>query len=212
MTVYLKICQICLVEKFESVCNQAKNCMVCKEELPFHPKPVFAVHPKSKILIVGQAPGTRVQETGIPWNDPSGRELRRWLDVTEEEFYNEQVFGIMPMGFCYPGKGKQGDLPPRVECAPLWHPKLIHHLKELELVLLIGQYAQAYYLAKARKENLTNTVKAFQEYLPYYFPLVHPSPRNRLWQKKNPWFEEKVIPELQYRVKKILGSSVDEVL
>ncbi|MBN3583141.1 uracil-DNA glycosylase family protein [Algoriphagus aestuarii] len=200
------------MDNFKSACEEARNCRICLGKIPFHPKPVFSIHSHSRILVVGQAPGTRVQATGIPWNDPSGDELRRWLDVGKEQFYDPKIFGIMPMGFCYPGKGKNGDLPPRKECAPQWHSELLGFMPKIELVLLIGSYAQAYYLKGNAKSNLTETVRAFEEYLPRYFPLVHPSPRNRIWQKRNPWFEEKVVPELRIRVSEIIRKNAHGAL
>lgn len=157
----------------------------------------------SKIVIIGQAPGQKVQDSGIPWDDASGNELRRWLGVTKEEFYNSKLFALVPMGFCFPGKGTSGDLPPRPECAPLWHHQLLSQMKEVKLIILIGQYAQKYYLGEKLKPTLTDTVKNFEEYLPAYLPLVHPSPRNRIWQKKNPWFESEVVP--------LLGTVVDNL-
>ena len=181
--------------------QQIKKCEICKDFLPNKPRPIVQICDESRILIIGQAPGQKVQDSGIPWQDKSGDELRRWLGVTEEQFYNEKLFGIMPMGFCYPGKGKSGDLHPRPECAPEWHPQLYKHLKNVKLTFLIGQYAQKYYLGKLRKTNLTETVKSFREFLPKLFPLVHPSPRNRIWQKKNPWFESEVVPKIQEIVK-----------
>lgn len=191
---------------FERQLDEVRNCRLCEQHLPLGPRPVFSIDPKSKILIVGQAPGTRVHATGIPWNDPSGDELRRWLGVDRESFYNASFFGIMPMGFCYPGRGKGGDLPPRPECAPQWHELLKNWMPEIELVLLIGAYAQNYYLKKEKKKSLRETVKNFEEYLPEFFPLVHPSPRNRRWMKTNPWFEEEVIPVLRFKVQEILRS------
>lgn len=157
-------------------------------------------------MIIGQAPGTKVHNTSIPWNDPSGDLLRIWLGIDKETFYNANMMALMPMGFCYPGKGKSGDLPPRPECAPLWHKKLLNSLPELELTILIGQYSQAYYLGNKRKENLTETVRNFKEYLPHYLPLPHPSPRNRIWLKRNEWFSEEVLPYLSDRVKEILNA------
>lgn len=147
-----------------------------------------------------------MHESGIPWNDPSGSELRRWLGVTEERFYDPEAFGLMPMGFCYPGKGKSGDLPPRPECAPLWHERLLRAMPRVELTLLIGGYSQSYYLGAAAGVNLTETVRHFRNYLPRYLPLVHPSPRNRIWQRKNPWFETQVLTELRIRVRDILAN------
>lgn len=179
------------------------GCTICKKFLPFAPRPVFSVSAQSKILIIGQAPGQKVQNSGIPWDDKSGEELRRWLGVTKEEFYNTRLFALMPMGFCYPGKGISGDLPPRPECAPTWHLKLMKQMKQVELILLIGQYSQQYYLGEKLKSTLTETVKTFKEYLPEFLPLVHPSPRNRIWQTKNPWFEKEVVPYLLHKVKEI---------
>ncbi|GMQ29737.1 uracil-DNA glycosylase family protein [Algoriphagus confluentis] len=186
------------------IIHQVKSCRICEGKLPLGPRPVFSVDPKSKILIIGQAPGTKVHASGIPWNDPSGEELRRWLRVDRETFYRPELFGIMPKGFCYPGRGKGGDLPPMAECAPTWHGQLRRLMPEIQLTLLVGSYAHAYYLEDRRKKNLTETVRAFGEYLPEFFPLVHPSPRNRLWMRRNPWFEERVIPELQDLIHRFL--------
>lgn len=185
--------------------ERVKSCRICEGKLPLGPRPVLSIHPLSKILIVGQAPGTKVHQTGIPWNDSSGEELRRWLNVDRDNFYNPEIFGIMPMGFCYPGRGKGGDLPPRPECAPNWHRNLKAQMPNIQLILLIGVYAQGYYLGSRRKKNLTETVLSFEEYLPDFFPLVHPSPRNRLWMRKNPWFEEKVLPRLRLELDKALS-------
>lgn len=179
-------------------------CAACANHFPHAPRPVVYAGGSCRILIIGQAPGRRVHESGIPWNDPSGIELRRWLGVTEERFYDPEIFGLMPMGFCYPGKGKSGDLPPRPECAPLWHKRLLRAMPQVELTLLIGGYSQKYYLKEAAESNLTETVRSFRKYLPEYLPLVHPSPRNRIWQRKNPWFETQVLPELRDRVRHIL--------
>lgn len=192
------------MENLNSILREVKNCKLCEAHLPLGANPVLSVHSQSKILIIGQAPGTKVHATGIPWNDPSGNELRRWLDVDSNTFYDPEIFGIMPMGFCYPGRGRGGDLPPRKECAPTWHSMLSSQMPNLKLILLIGAYAQSYYLGERRRNNLTETVKNFKEYLPNYFPLVHPSPRNRLWMRKNPWFETEVLPELRDRVLAII--------
>lgn len=184
--------------------TQIRCCTVCQKMLPFAPRPVVQAGAHAKIIIIGQAPGQKVQNSGIPWDDASGNELRRWLGVSKEQFYNEQLFALVPMGFCYPGKGTSGDLPPRPECAPLWHEQLLKQMKKVQLTILIGQYAQNYYLGDGLKATLTDTVKHYKEYLPGYLPLVHPSPRNRIWQKKNEWFEKEVVPELQMIVKKII--------
>jgi len=160
----------------------------------------------SRILIIGQAPGRKVHESGVPWDDPSGDLLRRWMGIDKPTFYDAHKIGIVPMGFCYPGKGNSGDLPPRPECAPLWHPQLFEQFNNVRLTLLIGQYAQRYYLKDAARRNLTETVRDFEHYLPRYFPLPHPSPRNRFWLAKNEWFAADVLPELAKQVSKILGA------
>ncbi len=181
-----------------------KQCTICQEHLLLGPRPVVSAHPDSKIVIIGQAPGTKVHASGVPWDDASGKQLRKWLDVSNEDFYDDTKFAIIPMGFCYPGKGKTGDLPPRPECAPKWHKPLFDELKKVELVILIGMYAQKYYLGKAAKKTLTETVDNFHEHLPKFLPLPHPSPRNRFWLTKNTWFEVEVVPELRRRVKELM--------
>ncbi|MEQ1923704.1 MAG: uracil-DNA glycosylase family protein [Pyrinomonadaceae bacterium] len=173
------------------------KCVVCREHLPNLPRPIVSVSSASKILIIGQAPGQKVHDSGVPWDDKSGDELRRWLGVTKEQFYDTKLFGLMPMGFCYPGKGKSGDLPPRPECAPLWHGQFLALMKDIRLTLLIGQYSQKHYLGERFLPTLTENVRNFHTFMPTFMPLVHPSPRNRIWQKKNPWFESEVVPALQ---------------
>ena len=185
----------------EKLLAEIKNCKICESHLPHGVNPVVSAHPNCKIAIIGQAPGSIVHRTGIPWNDKSGERLRQWLGVTNQEFYTVDLFAIIPMGFCYPGKGKSGDLPPRPECAPQWHEPLFREMNHLELILLIGNYAQQYYLKKKTKSTLTETVKHFDDYLPQYFPLPHPSPRNNIWLKKNSWFEKELIPFLQQKIK-----------
>lgn len=185
--------------------SEIRGCEVCKAHLPLGPRPIVAAHPESKIAIIGQAPGTKVHKTGVPWDDPSGRQLRKWLGVTDGIFYDESKIALVPMGFCYPGKGTSGDLPPRTECAPLWHGPILEKMPNLQMLLLIGSYAQNHYLGKAAKSTLTETVKSYASYLPKYFPLPHPSPRNRFWLTKNPWFYDGVVPRLQMRVATILG-------
>ncbi|GAA4276029.1 uracil-DNA glycosylase family protein [Aquimarina mytili] len=188
----------------DKLLSDIRACEVCKVHLPLGPRPVVSAHPEAKIIIIGQAPGTKVHNSGIPWDDASGRQLRKWLDITGDLFYDETKIAIVPMGFCYPGKGKSGDLPPRPECAPLWHNSLFDQMPSLELIILIGQYAQKYYLKQLAKKSLTETVKTYHEYLPKYIPLPHPSPRNRFWLTKNPWFEVDVVPILQQKVREIL--------
>ncbi|TYC15565.1 uracil-DNA glycosylase family protein [Bizionia gelidisalsuginis] len=185
--------------------HHIKDCTICSAHLPLGPRPVVTAHKASKIIIIGQAPGIRVHRSGVPWGDPSGNQLRKWLDVTKEAFYDTKNFAIVPMGFCYPGKGKSGDLPPRPECAPQWHDTLLERMPNVKLVLLIGLYAQKYYLKKDAKRTLTETVANFNDYLPHYLPLPHPSPRNRFWLSKNPWFTTDVLPVLKERVAEIIG-------
>ncbi|MFM9911660.1 MAG: uracil-DNA glycosylase family protein [Chitinophagaceae bacterium] len=189
----------------EKFLTEIRACTVCKKFLPNKPKPILQAGIHSKIIIIGQAPGQKVQDSGIPWDDASGNELRRWLNVSKEQFYDNKIFALVPMGFCYPGKGISGDLPPRSECAPLWHKLLLQKMKKARLIILIGQYSQKYYLNELLRATLTDTVKNYKEYLPKYLPLVHPSPRNKIWQKKNPWFEKEVVPALRTIVEKSLG-------
>jgi len=167
-------------------------------------KPVYTAHSSAKIVIIGQAPGGIAQATGIPWNDASGNALRAWLGVSRETFYDEKKIALVPMDFYFPGSKLRGDVAPRKDFAKKWHPLIFEQMPHIELVVLIGQYSQEYYLGKRRKKTLTETVRAYQEYLPEYLPLVHPSPRNNIWQKKNPWFRKQVIPNLQKLVNAIL--------
>ncbi len=183
----------------QNLLTEIGNCDLCARDLPLGANPVIQVSSTAKILIIGQAPGTRVHETGIPWNDPSGKKLRQWLQLSDDEFYDENQIAIMPMGLCYPGKGKSGDLPPRKECAPQWHQKVFEHLLDLRLILLIGQYAQKSYLNDNYKTLTERVVHATEAEAPF-FPLPHPSPRNQIWLKKNPWFESKVLPELRKKI------------
>jgi uracil-DNA glycosylase len=182
-----------------NIITQAKSCTICQDIL--EPNPVFVVNPKAKLLIVGQAPGRKVHQTNIPWNDPSGDRLRTWLNMSRNQFYHSPTLAILPAAFCYPGKGKSGDLPPPPICAQTWHDKLMKLMPDIELTLLIGMYAQQHYLGKHKKKSLTETVKAYQEYLPMGFlPLPHPSPRNTFWLKRNEWFEREVVIQLQQRI------------
>ena len=186
---------------FETLLADIRDCRICERHLPLGPRPVIRAGETAKILIIGQAPGTRVHESGVPWDDASGVQLRGWLDMPKEVFYDETLVGIMPMGFCYPGRqDKGGDKPPRPECAPEWHAKVLANLRQLELTLLVGSYAQKYYLGKTMKKTMTETVRAWREYLPAYLPTPHPSWRSKGWVKKNPWFETEVLPEIRKRV------------
>lgn len=191
----------------DKLLNEIRHCEVCIKHLPLGPRPVVQLSEFSKIVIVSQAPSRRVHETGIPWNDPSGKKLRAWMNVTDEIFYNPALISILPMGFCYPGKGVSGDLPPRKECAPLWHPQVFKYFESKPLILLVGQYAQRYYLQNNFKGSLTETVSNYATYLPGYFPLPHPSPRNQNWLTINPWFMEDAVPALQKIIKVTLGVS-----
>ncbi len=178
--------------------EEARACRVCAEHLPLGPRPVLRASASARLLIIGQAPGTRVHETGIPWNDPSGDRLRDWLGLDRDAFYDASRIAIMPMGFCYPGVDRNGgDKPPRTECAPLWHDRLLALMPAVEVTLLVGMYAQKHYLGRLRKRTLTETVRAWREYLPDYLPLPHPSWRNTAWLKKNPWFEAEIVPFLR---------------
>lgn len=167
------------------------------------PRPIIEANSNSRIVLISQAPGRIVHESGVAWNDQSGKKLREWLGVDDDTFYNVNNFAILPMGFCYPGKAKTGDLPPRKECAPLWHEEVWKELQNVKLKIVIGSYASNYYLGT--KSNLTQKVQNFREYLPEYWTLPHPSPVNRFWRMKNPWFEEEIVPELQHKISEILS-------
>ncbi|HEY4892912.1 MAG TPA: uracil-DNA glycosylase family protein, partial [Reyranella sp.] len=174
-----------------SLLREARACTVCQAALPLGARPVLQAAPGARLLIVGQAPGRKVHATGLPWNDASGDRLRAWLQIDKAVFYDADRVALVPMGFCYPGATKGGgDRPPRRECAPLWHARLFGHLPEVRCTLLVGQYAQRHYLRAARKTTLTETVRAFAEYGPRFFPLPHPSWRSTGWMRRNGWFEE----------------------
>jgi uracil-DNA glycosylase len=197
--------------KLDRLSQEIRACRICAETpngraLPHEPRPVFRVSRTARICIAGQAPGTRVHASGTPFTDPSGDRLRGWMGVTPEEFYDVSRIAIVPMGFCFPGlDAKGGDLPPRRECAPLWRGPLFEMMPQIELVLAIGQYAQAWHLGPARKKRLTETVTAWREYYPRCLPLPHPSWRNNAWLKRNPWFEEELLPVLRRDVRCLLG-------
>ncbi|QNL21772.1 uracil-DNA glycosylase family protein [Hyphobacterium sp. CCMP332] len=190
-------------QELEQLLLKIRKCTICEAHLPLRPKPVLRASTKSKIAIIGQAPGTRVHKTGIPWNDPSGDKLREWLNMDRSLFYDEDQIAIIPMGFCYPGKGKSGDLPPRPECAPEWHEQLFKKMPSVKLFVLAGSYAVRYYLPEFQKQTLVETIKFFIKNADSKFiPLVHPSPRNRIWLQKNPWFEKSYIPRVRERIGK----------
>lgn len=192
--------------RLQRLLREIRKCDTCVQHLPHGVRPVVQAGSTARLLIVGQAPGRIVHETGIPWNDASGNLLREWLQLSREEFYDETKVAIVPTGLCFPGTGKNGDLPPRPECAPQWQAPLLAAMPDVQLTLLIGGHAQKFYLRENGKSTLTATVAAYEEYLPRYFPLPHPSPRNRLWLKRNPWFEVDVLPELRRRVQAALAT------
>lgn len=188
-------------ETLTQLLTDIRACRHCADKLPCGPRPVVQAHQSARLRIVGQAPGRKVHETGIPWDDRSGERLRGWLGLTPLQFYNPRKVALVPMGFCYPGKAKSGDNPPRPECASLWHEVLETHLPNIRLTLLIGQYAQGHYLSDRRKVSLGDTVRSWKEYLPLgYLPLPHPSPRNQIWLARNSWFEEEVVPVVREAV------------
>jgi uracil-DNA glycosylase len=188
------------MEALERLLQQVRACRLCEAHLPLGPRPVLRAATSAQLLIVGQAPGTKVHASGTPWDDQSGKRLRQWLNMSPELFYDETKVAIIPMGFCYPGKGKNGDLPPRPECALHWHQQLLALLPNIRLTLLVGKYAQDHFLGSGAKSTLTETVAAWPGYLPRYMPLPHPSPRNQFWLRRNPWFEADAVPALQQLV------------
>ena len=188
----------------QKLISEIKKCTFCEPHLDLGAKPIVSFTENSKILLISQAPGRIAHEKNLAWDDASGKVLRKWLNISFDDFYNPDNFAILPLGFCYPGKGKTGDKPPRKECAPLWQHKVMQNFKNVKLKILIGGYSQNYYLPKFKKQNLTNKVQNYQQFLPEFFVLPHPSPRNRFWMQKNPWFEKNVIPELQEKVASII--------
>ncbi len=191
--------------KLQRLLDDVRACTICAEHLTAGVRPVVQVDARACILIAGQAPGRKVHESGIPFDDASGERLREWMGITREVFYDPAVVALLPMGFCYPGTGKSGDLPPRQECAPQWRQKLLAAMPQIELTLVIGQYAQDWHLPDAKATNLTMTVKAWRDHWPAVVPLPHPSPRNNIWLKANPWFAVDVVPVLQKRIRKIIA-------
>ena len=190
---------------FTRLRSEIRTCTLCAEHLPLGPRPVLQAHPAAKILIVGQAPGTAVHRTGIPFNDPSGDRLRTWLGVDRDVFYDAHQIALVPMGFCYPGKGRGGDLPPRPECAARWRTQLLGHLQQLQMTILVGRYAIDWHLQPPKTATLANVVKQWRQYVPEMLPLPHPSPRNTQWLKRNPVVEQDIVPYLQKRVASVLS-------
>jgi len=193
--------------ELQSLLVDVRACTVCAPHLPAGPRPIVQLGPSASIVIIGQAPGRRVHETGVPWNDPSGDRLRDWLGLSDDEFYDPAIVAIVPMGFCYPGSARSGDNPPRPECAPLWHEPLLAHLPADRLEVIIGTYAQRRYVP-TRARTLTATVEAWADHLPGQAVLPHPSPRNRHWLTKNPWFERDAVPAIRERVRQVFERNV----
>lgn len=191
-------------ERIDTLLADIRACTVCAAHLPLGPRPIVQMGTRARLLIVGQAPGAKVHASGVPWDDASGRRLREWLGIDEKIFYDASRVVIVPMGFCYPGRGGGGDLPPRKECAPMWFDRVFAQLPNVELTLLIGQYAQRYFLGNTRRATLTETVAVFADYAPRFMPLPHPSPRNTAWFQRHPWFERELLPVLRERVRSVL--------
>jgi len=190
-------------QNLKALLEQIRQCDLCAAQLPYDPRPVLRASATARILVVGQAPGTKVHASGIPWDDASGRRLRQWMGLSDEQFYDERTIAIVPMGFCYPGKGKSGDLPPRTECANTWHGPILDLLPNIQTTLLIGQYAQRYY-QPGSYATLTERVRDWRRFAPSQFVLPHPSPRNQLWLRRNAWFEEQAVPALQKTIRQVL--------
>ena len=186
---------------FRALLAEVRACRLCAPHLPDGPRPVLQLDPRARVLIAGQAPGSRVHASGVPFRDASGERLRAWMGVSDAAFFDPARIAILPMGFCYPGRGRSGDLPPRPECAEAWRARLLAQLPRLELTLVIGQYAQAYHLGAERGSDLTATVRAWRQVWPERLPLPHPSPRNQVWLRRNPWFEVDVLPALRARLR-----------
>ncbi len=189
---------------FSTLLTKVRACTICEAHLPLGPRPVLQLHSNARILIAGQAPGRKVHDSGVPFDDASGNRLRDWLGVTREVFYDPEQIAILPMGFCFPGSGKSGDLPPRPECEPAWRKQLLGQLRHLEMTLVLGRYAQVYHFGKS-SSSLTELVKSWRTYWPRMVPFPHPSPRNNPWLRRNPWFEAELLPSLRKRVSEILA-------
>jgi len=198
------------MDAVDGLLREVRACTICAAHLRDGVRPVLQVHPDARVLIAGQAPGRKVHESGVPFDDASGQRLREWLGVSREVFYDPTQVAILPMGFCFPGSGTSGDLPPRPECAPAWRTQLLAQLPRLELTLAIGQYAQAYHLSE-QHNSVTDAVRAWRTCWPTVVPMPHPSPRNNLWLRRNPWFEQTLLPRLRERVSRVLARGNDEV-
>lgn len=192
------------MKSLATLLTDIRACQICADQLPHGPRPVLQIDARARILIAGQAPGRKVHESGVPFDDASGDRLRDWLGLSREQFYDARLVAILPMGFCYPGTGKSGDLPPRPECAPAWRAEVLARLKKLRLTLVVGQYAQSYHFADTRA-SVTELSRDWKRYWPHTVALPHPSPRNNLWLKANPWFEDDVLPALSQRVAELLA-------
>jgi uracil-DNA glycosylase len=195
------------VKSLNALVSEISACQICVAHLPHGPRPVLQVGSQARILVAGQAPGRKVHESGVPFDDASGDRLRNWLGVSKEEFYSRKLFAVLPMGFCYPGTGKSGDLPPRPECAPAWRAQVLSRLKKLELTLVVGQYAQAYHVPMSQG-SVTELALAWKKTWPHTVALPHPSPRNNLWLKRNPWFETELVPKLRILIAEIIANDV----
>jgi len=193
-----------MAQALQSLLKAIRSCTICESELPYAPRPVLVADARAVILIAGQAPGRKVHETGIPWNDPSGDRLRAWLGLDRGEFYDRTKIAIVPMGFCFPGTGPSGDQPPRPECRRTWHERLLPLLPNIQLRIIVGSYAQKFHLPQPDGRSLTQTVAAWRQYAPACFPLPHPSPRNQMWLRRNAWFEREVVPQLRTTVRHVL--------
>lgn len=193
-----------MTQRLDELLVDIRACSICAEALPHGPRPVVQAAPTSRILIAGQAPGRRVHESGVPFQDPSGDRLRVWMGIEPAAFYDPSLVAIVPMGFCFPGSRKSGDLPPRRECAPAWREALLSELREVRLTLVLGAFAQRFHLPEVG--SVTEAVTRWREWWPDVLPLPHPSPRNQAWFKRHPWFDEEVLPELRTRVRHLLQS------
>lgn len=192
------------MKSYTTLLAEVKSCRICDNYLPFGARPVLQLHPNARILITGQAPGKKVHDSGIPFDDASGSRLREWMGISKDEFYNAKQVAILPMGFCYPGTGKSGDLPPRRECEQAWRKSLLEQLPSVEMTLVLGKYAQDYHFGKSNS-SLTELVRSWKTYWPKMVPLPHPSPRNNIWLRRNPWFEAELLSLLRTTIPQILA-------